>query len=75
MDINMNMKRETLWEMNKLIDSINRKIAILNALDRDTSTSHAYDLTDQIIVMEEKIRAFYECVERALSVCGEMKDE
>jgi len=75
MDFDRKVKSETLMSMTSLVENLKRKLDILNAVDRDTSTSSAYDLTDQITTISSKIVALQECIDRAYSINGEYTDE
>ncbi|MGA1670600.1 MAG: hypothetical protein ACO39F_06900 [Candidatus Nanopelagicaceae bacterium] len=75
MEFDRKVKSETLMSMTSLVENLKRKLDILNAVDRDTTTSSAYDLTDQITTMTLEIIALQECIGRAYSINGEYTDE
>ena len=72
-DFHTKVKVETLWQMSTLVDQMQRKLAILDAVDRDTTHSGSYDLTDQITNLHGKITAIVECIERSKGIVGEAK--
>ncbi len=63
-----NMKRQTLTSMSELIDTLKQKIRVLDALDRDESTSGCYDLCDQVTIMTAKCKELSEVSDRAWKV-------
>jgi len=75
MEFDRKVKSETLMSMTSLVENLKLKLDILDAVDRDTTTSSAYDLTDQITTISSKIVALQECIVRAYSINGEYTDE
>ena len=75
MEFDRKVKSETLMSMTSLVENLKRKLDILNAVDRDTTTSSAYDLTDQITTMSSNIIALQECIGRASGINGGPTDE
>tara|TARA_R110000796_G_scaffold19554_1_gene58684 strand:- start:671 stop:928 length:258 start_codon:yes stop_codon:yes gene_type:complete len=63
-----NMKRQTLTDMSELITSLTQKMRVLDALDRDESTSGAYDLNDQLVTMDNALKKLSAVTDRAWNV-------
>ena len=48
---NDEMKQYTLGNMAGMLEQLRQKVNVLNALDRDTTTTGSYDLHDQLTSM------------------------
>lgn len=62
------MKTQTLNEMLGIMKSMERKLDVLSALDRDTTTARAYELTDQLTTMFETSQKMEAVIHRALTI-------
>lgn len=69
---NFNMKSQTILEMRRLMEKFQQKLAILDALDRDTSCSNAFDHMDQVSTLASYVRKVNECIERCELVNGDV---
>ena len=58
-------KLEVIRELDSLLKLCEGKLEILNALDKDTTTSDSYDMHDQIVSMYEGIKAVREASQSA----------
>ena len=67
MDANK-MKREVLASMSSLSGNLDDKIKILQALDRDSGNSGAFDLHDQLVTLFEVRTKLDRVIERSIAV-------
>ena len=58
-------KKKVIEEFDHLLKLCEGKLEILNALDKDTTTSDSYDMHDQIVSMYKGIKAVREASQRA----------
>ena len=65
---NNDMKRFVLVDIVKVLDRLRQKIEVLDALDRDTSTSGAYDLHDQLTSMSNYLSSVSNTVVHAINI-------
>ncbi len=65
---NDKMKQYTLGNMAVILEQLRQKVNILNALDRDTTTSSSYDLHDQLTSMIQAMDKFDTAVMNAVKV-------
>ena len=68
---NNEMKQYTLGNllcMAGMLEQMRRKVAVLDALDRDTTSDSAYDLHDQLTSMFQALDKFEAVVQRAVNV-------
>jgi len=65
---NNEMKKYTLGNMAGMLEQMRRKVNVLDALDRDTTFSDSYDLTDQLSTMSQTLKEFEAVVQRAVNV-------
>jgi hypothetical protein len=65
---NNEMKQYTLGNMAGMLEQMRQKVAVLDALDRDTTSDSAYDLTDQMATMFQNLNEFEAAVQRAVKV-------
>ena len=65
---NNEMKKYTLGNMAGMLEQIRRKVDVLDALDRDTTTTGSYDLHDQLTSMSQTLKEFEAVVQRAVNV-------
>jgi hypothetical protein len=65
---NNEMKQYTLGNMAGILEQLRQKVNILNALDRDTTTSGSYDLHDQLTSMFQALDMFDRAVMNAVKV-------
>ena len=65
---NNEMKKYTLGNMAGMLEQIRRKVDVLDALDRDTTTTGSYDLHDQLTSMSQTLKEFEAVVQRAVKV-------
>jgi len=64
-------KLDVIRELDSLLTLCEGKVAILDALDRDTTTSDAYDMHDQITGMYNGLKKLRETSQRAELVIPE----
>jgi len=68
-DMNNNeMKKMVLGNMAGLLVNLRQKMEVMDALDRDSSTSGYMDLNDQMNTMSKTMNAFDAVVARAVAV-------
>jgi beta-galactosidase beta subunit len=65
---NDEMKQYTLGNMAGMLEQLRQKVNVLNALDRDTTTSGSYDLHDQLTSMFQALDKFDTAVMNAVKV-------
>ena len=63
-----NMKRQTLTDMSELLSTFTQKLVVLDALDRDRSTSGAYDLNYQLKRINNLLTKLVDVTDRAWNV-------
>lgn len=63
-----NIKRQTLTDMSELLNTFTQKVTVLDALDRDESTSGAYDLNDQLQLIRNLLPKLIGVTDRAWNV-------
>ena len=61
---NNTFKREVVAGMEYLLKCFTEKLAVLDALDRDTDSSGAYDLHDQIHTLSKCSSDLADCLNR-----------
>jgi hypothetical protein len=64
------MKAKTLVDMVDLLNRMESKLALLDALDRDVTTEDCMDLTDQVSTMTRSLDRLTQAVVRANRVNG-----
>ena len=62
------MKKMVLGNMAGLLVNLRQKMEVMDALDRDSSTSGYMDLNDQMNTMSKTMNAFDAVVARAVAV-------
>lgn len=67
---NRTAKAKTLTEMTELMNALECKLALLDALDRDVTAEDCADLHDQLSTMTHSLDRLTEAVGRANSVNG-----
>ena len=67
---NRTMKAKTLVDMVDLLNRMESKLALLNALDRDVTAEDCMDLTDQVSTMTRSLDRLTQAVVRANRVNG-----
>jgi beta-galactosidase beta subunit len=70
---NDEMKQYTLGNMSGMLEQLRQKVNILNALDRDTTTSGSYDLHDQLTSMVQAMDKFDTAVMNGVKVVPNKK--
>jgi len=65
---NNEMKQYTLGNMAGMLEQLRQKVNVLDALDRDTTTTGSYDLHDQLTSMSQTLKEFEAVVQRAVKV-------
>ena len=65
---NNEMKQYTLGNMAGMLEQLRQKVNVLDALDRDTTTTGSYDLHDQLTSMFQALDKFEAVVQRAVKV-------
>jgi len=65
---NNEMKQYTLGNMAGMLEQMRQKVAVLDALDRDTTSDSAYDLHDQLTSLFQALDKFEAVVQRAVKV-------
>ncbi len=65
---NNEMKKYTLGNMAGMLEQLRQKVNVLDALDRDTTTTGSYDLHDQLTSMSQTLKEFEAVVQRAVKV-------
>ena len=65
---NNEMKQYTLGNMAGMLEQLRQKVNVLDALDRDTTTTGSYDLHDQLTSMFQTLDEFDAVVQRAVKV-------
>jgi hypothetical protein len=64
------MKAKTLVDMVDLLNRMESKLALLDALDRDVTAEDCMDLTDQVATMTHSLDRLTQAVVRANRVNG-----
>ena len=67
---NSTMKAATLVDMVQLLNQMECKLAVLDALDRDQTADCCMDLGDQVATMTRSLARFTQAVVRANAVNG-----
>lgn len=67
---NRTMKAKTLVDMVDLLNRMESKLALLDALDRDVTVEDCMDLTDQVSTMTHSLDRLTQAVVRANRVNG-----
>ena len=67
---NRTMKAKTLADMMDLLNRMESKLALLDALDRDVTAEDCMDVTDQVATMTHSLHRLTEAVVRANKVNG-----
>ena len=67
---NRTMKAKTLVDMMDLLNRMESKLALLDALDRDVTAEDCMDVTDQVATMTHSLHRLTEAVARANAVNG-----
>lgn len=67
---NRTMKAKTLVDMMDLLNRMESKLALLDALDRDVTAEDCMDVTDQVATMTHSLHRLTEAVVRANKVNG-----
>jgi hypothetical protein len=67
---NRTMKAKTLVDMVDLLNRMESKLALLDALDRDVTAEDCMDLTDQVATMTHSLHRLTQAVVRANRVNG-----
>jgi len=65
---NDDLKRQVLNEIESAVKVVSDKLAILEALDNDSSTSGCCDLHDQLISLSVSLETFEKATSRAKAV-------
>jgi len=65
---NNEMKQYTLGNMAGMLEQLRQKVNVLDALDRDTTTTGSYDLHDQLTSMSQTLKEFEAVVQRAVLI-------
>ena len=65
---NNKLKHQTLKQIGDLVDDLSSKLAILEALDEDSTCSGSYDLHDQLTTMFNCRRDLDRCLVRSHKV-------
>ena len=63
---NDKMKQYTLGNMAGMLEQLRQKVNVLDALDRDTTTTGSYDLHDQLTSMFQALDTFDTAVKNAI---------
>jgi len=64
------MKAKTLVDMVQLLNQMESKLALLDALDRDVTAEDCMDVTDQVATMTKAMHSLTQAVVRANRVNG-----
>jgi hypothetical protein len=64
------LKAQTLVEVFDLCAALDRKLALLDAADRQDNFDGAYDLLDQVTSMEHSVKRLRDAARRANTVNG-----
>ena len=64
------LKAQTLVEVQDLCAALDRKLALLDAADRQQDFDGSYDLVDQVTSMEHSVKRLREAAQRANAVNG-----
>ena len=64
------LKAQTLIEIQDLCAALDRKLALLDAADRQDDFDGSYDLVDQVTSMERSVKRVREAAQRANAVNG-----
>jgi len=67
---NRTMKAKTLVDMVQLLNQMESKLALLDALDRDVTAEDCMDVTDQVATMTKAMHSLTQAVVRANRVNG-----
>ena len=67
---NRTMKAKTLVDMMDLLNRMECKLALLDALDRDVTAEDCMDVTDQVMSMTKALHSLTNAVNRANAVNG-----
>jgi beta-galactosidase beta subunit len=70
---NDKMKQYTLGNMAGMLEQLRQKVNVLDALDRDTTTTGSYDLHDQLTSMIQAMDMFDRAVINAVKVVPNKK--
>lgn len=70
MNSNRVFKVEQLNQMTRLMNEMECKLAVLDALDRDETAEDCMDLHDQLSTMTHSLHRLTGAVKRARDVCG-----
>ena len=65
---NNKLKHQTLEQIGDLVDDLATQLAILEALDEDTTCSGSYDLHDQLTTMFNCRRDLDRCLVRSYKI-------
>ena len=65
---NNEMKQYTLGNMAGMLEQLRQKVNVLDALDRDTTTTGSYDLHDQLTSMFQALDKFDTAVKNGVKV-------
>jgi len=65
---NNEMKKYTLGNMAGMLEQLRQKVNVLDALDRDTTTTGSYDLHDQLTSMFQALDKFDTAVKNGVKV-------
>jgi hypothetical protein len=60
----IDIKHEVVEEMEHLLNSFTELLAVLDALDRYTGSSGAYDLHDQLVTLTRSSESLAACLKR-----------
>ena len=67
---NRTMKAKTLVDLVQLLNQMESKLALLDALDRDVTAEDCMDVTDQVATMTKAMHSLTQAVVRANRVNG-----
>ena len=67
---NQEIKENTMSDMVDLLNSLECKLALLDAMDRDITANDCMDLSDQLTTMTHNMSCLTAAVERARKVNG-----
>lgn len=70
MDSNRTQKAKTLSDMMDLVNRMEAKLTLLDALDRDVCVEDCMDLTDQVATLTHSLHRFTQAMLRANAVNG-----
>lgn len=69
------IKHEVVADMEYYLKCFMDKLRILEALDKDTSSSGAYDLYDQLITLRNGYETLVDCLNRAGKIVPYQEDK